>query len=162
MITIDERPFMSNREKYPAFFKVARGLRSAVKVLTGESGDPDSLADSVLEYVPLEKANVISSSSGTSGLWHMPVLDIDHECLLIDSTTPGHHHLIIRKCLSWPDYERLLKVLAEVGILEHGYVGVSINRKSTWIRVPWARKGDPLPEGYAVPDWAPENDEPPL
>ena len=77
---------------------------------------------------------------GASGTWHKPVLDIDFEAALVPSTTEGHYHLILDKEMSWADYEKLLHVLGEVGILEPGYVKAALRRKATWIRAPWSKK----------------------
>lgn len=103
-----------------------------------------------------DDANVVSSVVA-SGLdfgfatteRHRPVLDIDFPCAVVPSTTPGHFHLYLDKELSWPDYEKMLRVLGEVGILEQGYVNVSVERKHTAVRVPWIRKGQDLLGTYA-------------
>lgn len=101
-----------------------------------------------IAYSP-EKANVVSSISRSPGEslgmepnpdWHRPVLDIDMPIAVVPSSTPGHYHLFIDKEMSWNDYSRLLGVLAEVGILEPGYVGASLARKATMVRLPWVKK----------------------
>lgn len=73
---------------------------------------------------------------------HKPVLDIDMPVKVVESSTPGHHHLYIDKEMSWEDYELLLRVLGVVGILEPGYVTASIKRKHTSVRLPWVKKPD--------------------
>lgn len=73
---------------------------------------------------------------------HKPVLDIDMDCVLLESSTPGHHHLFIDKEMSWENYCKLMDVMAEVGILEEGYVKASKHRKYSAARLPWVRKGD--------------------
>lgn len=95
-------------------------------------------------------ANVVSSHfGGVRSDFHRPVLDIDFPAALVPSTTPGHFHLYLDRALSWEDYEKLLRVLGEVGILEPGYVNVSIERKHTAVRVPWIRKGQDVLGTYA-------------
>jgi hypothetical protein len=42
--------------------------------------------------------------------------------------------------MTWENYKRLLNVMAEVGLLEPGYVGASETRKHTALRLPWVRK----------------------
>ena len=71
---------------------------------------------------------------------HQVVLDIDWPAMLLDSSTEGHHHLIIQKPMGWEDYKKLLKVMGEVGLLEEGYVEASINRHGSYIRTPWSKK----------------------
>ena len=71
---------------------------------------------------------------------HKVILDIDMNAALIPSSTDGHFHLYIDKELTWSKYEKLLTVLAEVGIIEKGYAGVSKSRKHTAARLPWIKK----------------------
>lgn len=89
-----------------------------------------------------DDANVVSSHFGHPQFGqHRPVLDIDFPAALVPSTTPGHFHLYLDKLMSWDDYEKFLRVCGEVGILEPGYVNVSIERRHTAVRVPWIQKG---------------------
>lgn len=86
-------------------------------------------------------ANMISSRvRGTDGLVHKPVLDIDLPCVLLDSSTPGHHHLIINKPMPWETYVKLLDALAEAGVVEKGYANAAKFRGATFIRKPGVRK----------------------
>ncbi len=86
-----------------------------------------------------EKANLIGSEL-KDGLTHMPVLDIDHPCKLVESETPGHFHLYIDVPMHWGDYEKLLTALAEAGVCEVGYVNASIERKQTFVASkPWKK-----------------------
>lgn len=86
---------------------------------------------------PLDEAWVVSSDTG---MWHRPVLDLDFPARLVPSTTPGHFHLYLDIDLGWDDYQWLLSVMAEVGILEKGYVGAAIERGATHVRLPWVKK----------------------
>src|SRR6187399_43822 len=74
---------------------------------------------------------------------HEPTLDIDHNCVLLPSTTPGHFHLYIDVPMSWENYQKLLDVMAEVGILEKGYVDVSKKYGATYVRMPHVKKVTP-------------------
>lgn len=76
---------------------------------------------------------------------HRPVLDIDVPVTLLSSSTPGHHHLLIDKPMTWEQYKDLLVALKLAGIVEGGYVAASERRGHSAVRVPWLRKGDPLP-----------------
>jgi hypothetical protein len=78
--------------------------------------------------------------------WHIPVLDIDMPCALYPSSTEGKYHLYIDAPMSWEDYQRLLVVLASVGIIESGFANASIAEGYSAVRLPWVKKGDePLP-----------------
>ena len=86
--------------------------------------------------VPEAERNLIGSlCAGTQEL-HMPVIDIDFEAALIPSATPGHFHLYLDTPLPWANYEKLLRVLGEIGIIEPGYMDASIARKQTFVRPP--------------------------
>ena|ERR1700755_1226139 len=119
----------------------------------GDSTTPDSTT-AYEETTDLEMADVISSSrnrltmvynsetfpSGDSEQMHTVVLDIDVPAALVDSTTPGRHHLYIDTPMSWDVYVRLLEAMQEAGILEAGYVNASKDRGFTAVRLPWVRK----------------------
>lgn len=71
---------------------------------------------------------------------HRPILDIDFPAGLVPSTTEGHFHLYLDRPMTWLKYKRLLLVLAEVGIIEHGYAHASIDRGYSSTRLPWVKK----------------------
>ncbi len=72
---------------------------------------------------------------------HKVVLDIDFPVKAIPSSTEGHYHLYIDKEMKWADYVKLITTMAEVGLLESGYVRASIARGETAVRLPWIKKG---------------------
>lgn len=76
---------------------------------------------------------------------HRPVLDLDVPCTLVESSTPGHYHLMIDHTMTWERYSALLVALAEAGLVENGYERAAARRGSTGVRVPWFRKGDTPP-----------------
>lgn len=89
----------------------------------------------------LGKANAINSDiEHTEKMMHKVLLDLDIPAKLIPSGTEGHSHLYIDKVMPWEHYKKLLKVLAEVGIIESGYAGSSISRGFTTLRLPWHKK----------------------
>lgn len=71
---------------------------------------------------------------------HRPILDIDFAAELIPSTTDGHFHLYLDRPMTWKQYKRLLNVMAEVGVIEHGYAQASIERGYSSTRLPWIKK----------------------
>lgn len=89
----------------------------------------------------LLSANAVSSAiRNTEGLLHKPLLDLDMAAKLIPSSTEGHFHLYIDKPMTWDNYIKLLDVMAEVGILEQGFVDASKYRKATFLRLPHVKK----------------------
>lgn len=108
---------------------------------------------------PLEEANVMTSlvdlqaitgtpippASKTTGqdvVLHRPVIDIDHRVTVVESSTAGHSHLYIDLMLPWADLVKLLEVMAEIGLVEPGYVSASKARGYTAVRLPWVSKND--------------------
>jgi hypothetical protein len=83
---------------------------------------------------------------------HIVVLDVDHPAHLVDSSTPGHHHLYVEipPC-AWSDYVEFLQAAHTIGLIEEGYLNASIERGHSDVRLPWVRKGEegdlPTPGG---------------
>jgi hypothetical protein len=128
-----------------AFFDFCRDQQSGDIDFAGDDSNMEELnPDRLLSEKPLAESNSVSSyikgASRHGAGWHRPTLDLDIPCLLIESSTPGHFHLYIDKPMPWDAYEKLLNCLADVGILQQGFVDVSIKRKRTWLRTPWTRK----------------------
>ena len=99
----------------------------------------------------LHLANVVTSlhrdlTTFDEGLGFAPahalVLDIDHPCWLMPSTTPGHYHLYVDVPGGIPNskYVDLLTSLANAGVIEWGYASASIARGFTSVRLPWIKK----------------------
>lgn len=111
-----------------AFSKaVARGVNGY--------GPEDTEVEEASSY---EEANLISSSIGNEG--HMPVLDLDFETHLEPSSTPGHYHLYLNRYLSWSQYVTLLGAMEYAGLLDHGFVELSVKRGATYVRKPGVKK----------------------
>jgi hypothetical protein len=71
---------------------------------------------------------------------HSIMLDLDVPAKLVPSSTHGHSHLYIDVRTTWPKYEALLNALADAEVIERGYAAASLRRKSTALRLPWAKK----------------------
>lgn len=126
----------------------------------------DSSSDSPIEEIRPEEADLESADIVTSevasgdGTRHKVVIDVDFPIVVLDSATPGHHHLFIDKELGWEEYLELLRVLVKVGIVEDGYLGASEHRGFTGVRLPWIGKPQavapkdadtpPLPDSYRL------------
>lgn len=107
----------------------------------------DPPADSQYRFLPPRlSANLVSSKVKTEGDeandLHRPVLDIDVPAYLVPSSRPGHSHLYIDVEIPEDKYFNLLDALADCGILEKGYAGVSRARDASAVRLPWVQKID--------------------
>lgn len=112
-----------------------------------ESIDTNSSSDMDIQILPVEagdlsldKANTITSLARPGGYTHYPVIDIDLPIYALPSTTPGHSHLYIGKQVTTDQLFQLLDVMAEIGLVEPGYVEASRERGFTAVRLPWIPK----------------------
>jgi hypothetical protein len=104
-------------------------------------------ADDRIPTTDLSKATVVTSlvesqptNDRSGGVVHRPVIDMDFPVKVIESSTPGHSHLYIDREIEWDDYVKLLEVMAEIGLVEPGYVSASKDRGFTALRLPWVKK----------------------
>lgn len=112
---------------------------------------------------PFAESNVVTSliTEGPHEGKHTVALDLDVPAVLVPSSTPGHSHLYIDAEMTWEQYQKLLTALAEAGVVEGGYVGASIARGHTSLRMPWIHK--PLPsDNLNLSPWAAPDPEPPF
>jgi hypothetical protein len=111
---------------------------------------------------PLSSADVVSSVVADSGRredfdflaedLHIVVVDIDHPAHLVESTTPGHHHLYVEiPPVSTEAYFRWLEASAEIGLIEPGYVSAFKARGFTCVRLPWVQKPGVVPAPKPLP-----------
>jgi hypothetical protein len=124
----------------------------------------NSYGNTLGSYVLEKDANVVSSEldgktiGGFTG--HAPALDIDVPAYLIESGTPGHTHLYLDVPMTWSQYMKLLKVMAEVGILQASWVDGALQEGATVLRVPWKKKKQPeLVDVQAVKGWEAQLEE---
>lgn len=103
------------------------------------SADRNPLADGRVK-VEEGEGNLFSSELVGQDGYHVPTLDIDLECELIESTTPGHFHLYIDKPMRWEEYYTLLQTLLDVGIIQKEYFDLSVHRGATFLRKPGVKK----------------------
>lgn len=123
--------------------------RSKVKLNGSEDFTEEESFPTRVEVVEDDEKYNLLSSRVRGGDSHTVLLDLDTEVRLMPSKTPGHYHLWLPgNNLSWEEYSRLLFVLLELRIIEHGFYEASIKREASFIRA-W-----PTPSGF-------ENDEPP-
>ena len=118
-------------------------LTKATKKLLKKNKSKDAYDEGFYTKIPDEAASIsdaeLIASLNAEGK-HRPLLDIDFPATVIPSSTEGHCHLYIDKELEWKDYKKLLNVLADLGIIEHGYRGASLARGYSALRLPWIKK----------------------
>lgn len=115
------------------------------------SDDENFAEDGELKPANAFTGNLVSSRHKSScellqyDEYHYPILDLDFECELVPSSTPGHHHLYMAKLLPKKDMEKLVNVLAEVGILQTGIKNQWDREGHLVLRPPWITKENDIP-----------------
>lgn len=89
---------------------------------------------------PVDESDIVSSELTWPVGMHGPAIDIDVPIRAVESSTPGHFHLYIDVPMTWARYEKLLQALVDAGLVESGYLKVSLFRGGTHLRLPWVRK----------------------
>lgn len=87
-----------------------------------------------------QEFNLISSRLPNGN--HAPAIDLDGPAHLVPSSTPGHFHLYFDKEMPWRDYQKLLQVMTEVGLVEEGYYAQSVRFEQSYLRLPHVKKGN--------------------
>lgn len=97
--------------------------------------------------VPAEEANIASSLLKTGrrsigGRRHIIAIDIDHPAILVDSSTPGHHHLYVDIPGGIPEgaYVEWLEACVKIGLVQPLYVEATRTRGHSDLRLPWVAK----------------------
>lgn len=110
-----------------------------------DSSHPEAFEKSCRERkeVSVFDANLVSSKAWAPSNMteiHYPMLDLDMECELIPSSTPGHYHLYINKPMVWDKYFELLTALNKAGIIQTGVLRAAELQRETCLRPPWVSK----------------------
>ena len=108
-------------------------------------GDPDYEKETdTVEPESIDEVNLIGSQiyedDSNGDAMHAITIDLDVPARLVPSSTEGHSHLYIDVPISWDEYDRILRALADAGIVEQGYAKAAITRKQTYLRPPWVKK----------------------
>ena len=116
--------------------------KSVLGKVTRWGADSEGFFPAVTETTDdIAEANVFSSQRRDAPEWHRIALDIDRRNVYVrESSTPGNYHLVIDSSLSWDQYKKLLAVLHDLNIIEKGYFEAAIQRKATYLRLPWVKK----------------------
>lgn len=139
---------LRRRRDWPHWFFICERLHAAVvNFYAKDSGDisertPDERV--VQDKVALHEATAIGSKVQSDYLrdQHQVMFDIDVPHVYVPSTTEGHGHIIFRKQLPFSKYLSLLEHMADVGLVEQGFVDAARNRGEAWLRTPWTAKGE--------------------
>ena len=102
----------------------------------------DDHGPDILPAEPYE-ATLVGSSTGKvtrNGSMHMPAIDIDFPCQLVESSTPGHYHLYIDVEISLEQYLGILAAMTKAGIVQQGFYRSAVRRGQTFLRRPGVKK----------------------
>lgn len=85
----------------------------------------------------LDEANLIGSRMQGSAD-HLPIIDLDVDHEYVPSSTEGHGHLYIRPehPVPWIKYERVLRAMADAGMIGWAEYVRAVDREGTFVRKP--------------------------
>jgi hypothetical protein len=130
-------------DKTKFFSTFVKHLRLAVadKLCTSEDDWNTAIHNKVEETEDADKANLITSRYKGEGIeTHALLLDLDVEHIYVPSSTEGHGHLIVDAKLSRNEWEKVMRVLTDAGIIGPGYESASRLRGFASLRLPWVKK----------------------
>lgn len=141
------------------FMRLARNLQAGdIDFGRDDEGSDDELdVEKLIGDKPLTEANSVSSriarteykatdddslafNGYTPTSLHKVVIDLDMDAALWETSTPGHHHLIVEHEMTWSTYKELLMALEKAGLIQSGYLHACLAREASWIRTPWTKK----------------------
>jgi hypothetical protein len=125
------------------FDSLSRFKHLLYKVTKWTTNSGDGWSDTRELVSDLDEANIITSQLADKPGYHTVMLDLDVPAKLVPSSTDGNSHLYIDVEVDWHSYVRLLHALAECGIIERGYLNVSVKNHLTSLRLPWVKREDP-------------------
>jgi len=67
---------------------------------------------------------------------HAPCIDLDYDCALVPSRTPGHFHLYLNKEVEWDKYVAVLEAMANAGLIEKEYYKAALRQGFSVLRMP--------------------------
>jgi hypothetical protein len=117
-----------------------RGTYKVEKLGWDWKNDPD-IEKGYYEEAEYCDANLIGSKTHLEEDGHLPCIDLDLPAHLEPSTKPDHYHLYLNKVVKWDKYVNLLKAMYEAGLINEGFMEMSIRRGQTYVRRPGVFKG---------------------
>jgi hypothetical protein len=118
----------------PAFIG-PRGTYKVEKLGWDWKNDPD-IEKGYYEEAEYWDANLVGSKTPVEEDGHLPCIDLDLPAHLEPSTKPDHYHLYLNKVVKWDKYVNLLKAMYEAGLINEGFMEMSIRRGQTYVRRP--------------------------
>jgi hypothetical protein len=73
---------------------------------------------------------------------HMPVIDLDLPCMLVESSTPGHFHLYVNKEMSFGQMLNMLQMMTDAGVVQPGFNRFTRERGEAFVRYPGVTKAN--------------------
>ncbi len=98
----------------------------------GDSSEKDLADHGTLRLK--DDANLVSSRVAGLNKQNMPILDLDFDCKLVESSTRGHYHLYLNKVISWDQYKPILTALHNAGLINTFWYESSLASKGTFVR----------------------------
>lgn len=132
--------------------KVGAGLMGLLRRLESWKIEWQKVGDSYEAGDVRERASIDGDEANAVSSWikddttfmqrHVIALDLDIPSYNVPSSTEGHSHLYIDVPggVDHDDYMALIELLGKIGVLEPGYVAVSLKRGFTDLRLPWVAK----------------------
>lgn len=153
-------PSYLNAAWYPGTHKPVLDIDFGAELMSGEVGhtylrlEKELSTENHFDFLmALDKAGIIKPVIERNiklPSWQpsskLPLLILNCKATLLPSSTEGHFHLFLDKEMSWKSYKKLLEILAQVTIIEEGYMRASVAREYSAVRLPWVKKGNPLTE----------------
>lgn len=90
--------------------------------------------------LPADHENATAVTSELPDGKHMPVIDIDLECMLVPSTEAGHFHLYINQAMEWEKFVAMLEAMQAAGVIGPGYLRYTKKRGFATVRYPGVTK----------------------
>ena len=136
---------LQRRRDWRQWFFICERLHAAV--INFYAKDSDNIADApeervIMDNVPLHEGTAVGSKVQSDYFHdqHQIMLDIDVPHVYVPSTQEGHGHLIFRKQVPFHKYLQLMEHMAELGLIEQGFVDAARSRGEAWLRTPWTPK----------------------
>lgn len=132
-----EEPDLNRADVISSMLKPAEALKASVYRIKGDDFDLEQALD-----------------------LHHIVVDVDLPVHLVESTTPGHHHLYVEleKPVTTERYFAWLEACADIGLVEPGYVSAFKARGFSCVRLPWVQKPGVVPAPKPVSSEIPTED----
>lgn len=123
-------------------FLGSRTLFRTRRPITNQKGSEADLSEfDDPKYIPADHDNATLVTSELPNGNHMVGIDIDHPCMLIESS-PGHYHLYVNVEMVKAKYFSMLNAMVLAGVIEPGYYAHAVRRGATFLRYPGVTKAN--------------------